>query len=96
MWIAARGHAAVYPIEATLRSGSIQIINAISLWWIGWVSLALAGSGFVPTMIRTVPKRPPVGKRKGFAGRAIEAGARGLPPSFARMSVVLGLQLIAR
>ena len=99
MWIAAREHAAVYPIEATLQSGWIQTINAISLWWIGWVSIALAGSGFVPTMIRTVPNARRLGSGRDSAeeqSRLARAVYRDHLSSFARMSVVLGLQLIAR
>lgn len=65
----------------TLAAICAEIVQGENPWWIGWVSIALAGSGFVPTMIRTVPKCPPVGERKGFGGRAIEAGARGLPRS---------------
>src|SRR5882762_2466242 len=32
-----------------------EIVQGENPWWIGWGSLVLAGSGFVPTMTRTVP-----------------------------------------
>src|SRR5262245_29465037 len=32
-----------------------QIVEGESPWWVGWICLALAGSGLVPTLRRTVP-----------------------------------------
>ena len=76
-----------------------EIVEAASPWWIGWVSLALAGSGVVRSLRRTVPNA----KRLGSAVDTPEVQstlARGIfrdhLVSFARTSVVLGLQLIAR
>jgi hypothetical protein len=68
-------------------------------WWIGWGSIALAGSGFVPTMIRTVPNARRLGMGADSAeeqSRLARAVCRDHMFSFARMSVVLGLQLFAR
>src|SRR3977135_894467 len=39
----------------TLAAIGAEIVQGENAWWIGWGSLALAGSGFVPTMTRTVP-----------------------------------------
>jgi hypothetical protein len=75
-----------------------EIISAKYAWWIGWGSLLLAGSGFVPTMMRTVPNA----RRLGMATdapdeqtRLARAVCRDHMFSFARMSIVLCLQLIA-
>jgi hypothetical protein len=75
-----------------------EIISAKYAWWIGWGSLLLAGSGFVPTMMRTVPNA----RRLGMAAdapdeqtRLARAVCRDHMFSFARMSIVLCLQLIA-
>jgi hypothetical protein len=83
----------------TLASICAEIVQGVYPWWIGWVSLALAGSGFVPTMTRTVPNA----KRLGSAVDSPElqsvlarAVCRDHLFSLARMSGVLVLQLIAR
>jgi hypothetical protein len=83
----------------TLVAIGAQIVEAASPWWIGWGSLALAGSGFVPTIRRTVPNA----RRLGSAQDSLDvqstlarAVCRDHLFSFARMSLVLGLQLIAR
>ena len=75
-----------------------EIISAKYAWWIGWGSLLLAGSGFVPTMMRTVPNA----RRLGMATdapdeqtRLARAVCRDHMFSFARMSIVLCLQLTA-
>jgi hypothetical protein len=75
-----------------------EIISAKYAWWIGWGSLLFAGSGFVPTMMRTVPNA----RRLGMATdapdeqtRLARAVCRDHMFSFARMSIVLCLQLIA-
>jgi hypothetical protein len=39
----------------TLAAICAEIVEDKNPWWIGWGSIVLAGSGFVPTMIRTVP-----------------------------------------
>jgi len=76
-----------------------EIVRGTYAWWIAWGSLLLAGSGFVPTMMRTVPNA----RRLGTAAdtpeeqtRLARAVYRDHVFSFARMSVVLILQLIAR
>jgi hypothetical protein len=67
--------------------------------WIGWVSLALAGSGFVLTITRTLPNAVRLGRgndspeQQSTQARAIY---RDHLVSFACMMVVLGLQLTAR
>src|SRR6266849_5773793 len=76
-----------------------EIVQGENLWWIGWVSIALAGSGFVPTMIRTVPNARRLGSGKDSPeeqSRLARAVCRDHMFSFARMSAVLALQLIAR
>lgn len=76
-----------------------EIVEAVNPWWIGWGSIALAGSGFVPTLTRTVPNARRLGSAKdspeeqSILARAIY---RDHQLSFARISLVLGLQLIAR
>jgi hypothetical protein len=76
-----------------------EIVQGVDPWWIGWVSIALAGSGFVPTMIRTVPNARRLGNGKDSAeeqSRLARAIYRDHLFSLARMSVVLVLQLSAR
>jgi hypothetical protein len=82
----------------TLAAICAEIVEDKNPWWIGWGSIVLAGSGFVPTMIRTVPNA----RRLGMAAdspqeqsRLARAVCRDHMFSFARMVVVLGLQLIA-
>jgi len=41
-----------------------EIVQGENPWWIGWVSLALAGRRFVLTIVRTVPKRGPARPRQ--------------------------------
>jgi hypothetical protein len=83
----------------TLVAIVAQIVEAADPWWIGWGSLALAGSGFVPTLTRTVPNARRLGSAKdspeaqSMLARAV---CRDHLFSFARMTLVLGLQLIAR
>jgi hypothetical protein len=83
----------------TLAAIVAEIVDAQTIWWVGWGSLALAGSGFIPTMRRTVPNA----RRLGSAGDTPEGQTmlarsiyRDHKLSFARMSLVLGLQLLAR
>ncbi|MFI5000765.1 MAG: hypothetical protein ACHQK9_12870 [Reyranellales bacterium] len=76
-----------------------EIVEAANPWWIGWGSLALSGSGVVTTLRRTVPnaKRLGAGQDTPEAQSALaRAVCRDHLLSFARMIVVLGLQLIAR
>ncbi len=76
-----------------------EIVQRVHPWWIGWVSLALVGSGVVTTLGRTVPNARRLGGAKdtpetqSALARAI---CRDHLLSFARTSLVLGLQLIAR
>jgi len=62
----------------TLAAICMEIVRGEYAWWIGWGSLLLAGSGFVPTMTRTA-ERSAIGKRAGHRGRAVETSARDLP-----------------
>src|ERR1700746_2986184 len=39
----------------TLAAICAEIVEDKNAWWISWGSILLAGSGFVPTMMRTVP-----------------------------------------
>jgi len=83
----------------TLVAIGAQIVEAARPWWIGWGSLALAGSGFVLTIRRTVPNARRLGSAKDspeVQSALARAVCRDHLFSFARMSMVLGLQLIAR
>jgi hypothetical protein len=83
----------------TLAAICAEIAQDKNPWWIGWGSLALAGSGFIPTMMRTVPNARRLGSAKDSAeeqSRLARAICRDHMFSFGRMIVVLGLQLIAR
>src|SRR4030095_13046819 len=83
----------------TLVAIGAEIVETATPWWIGWVSMALAGSGFVTTLVRTVPNARRLGSSKdspdeqSSLARAIYRDHRF---SFARMSVVLGLHLMAQ
>jgi hypothetical protein len=83
----------------TLAAICAEIVQGENPWWIGWVSLALAGGGFVLTITRTVPNAVRLGRghdsqeQQSMLARAIY---RDHLLSFARMIVVLGLQLTAR
>ena len=82
----------------TLVAIGAQIVEAASPWWIGWGSLALAGSGFVPTLARTVPNARRLGSAKDSPdtqSTLARSVCRDHLFSFARMSLVLGLQLSA-
>jgi hypothetical protein len=83
----------------TLAAIAAEIWQGENPWWISWVSIALAGSGFVPTMIRTVPNARRLGSGKGSIeeqSTLARAVYRDHLFSFARMIVVLGLQLTAQ
>ena len=45
----------------TLAAICMEILQGQYAWWIGWGSLLLTGSGFVPTMTRTVPNAASTG-----------------------------------
>jgi hypothetical protein len=83
----------------TLAAIGAEIVQDKNPWWIGWVSLALAGSGVVLTIARTVPNAVRLGaasdplQQQSTLARAVY---RDHLSSFARMIVVLGLQLLAR
>ena len=82
----------------TLAAICAEIVQGQNPWWIGWGSIALAGSGFVPTMMRTVPNARRLGTSADTAqeqSRLARAICRDHVFSFARMFVVLVLQLIA-
>ena len=83
----------------TLAAICAEIVQGEKPWWIGWGSLLLAASGFVPTMMRTVPNARRLGSGKDTAeeqSRLARAVCRDHMLSFARMFAVLMLQLIAR
>jgi hypothetical protein len=83
----------------TLAAICVEIVQRENAWWIGWGSLLLAGSGFVPTMMRTVPNARRLGSGKDTAdeqSRLARAVCRDHMFGFARMGCVLILQLIAR
>jgi hypothetical protein len=83
----------------TLAAICAEIVQGENPWWIGWVSLALAGSGFVLTIVRTVPNAVRLGRgndspeQQSTLARAIY---RDHLSSLARIIMVLGLQLAAR
>jgi hypothetical protein len=83
----------------TLAAIGAEIVQGENPWWIGWGSMALAGSGVVVTIARTVPNAVRLGRandtpeRQSTLARAI---CRDHLFSFARMLGVLALQLIAR
>ncbi|HXJ81578.1 MAG TPA: hypothetical protein VMS64_23210 [Candidatus Methylomirabilis sp.] len=83
----------------TLAAVVTEIVKGVRPWWIGWVSLALAGSGAVSTLRRTVPNARRLGRAQDtpeMQSTLARAICRDHLWSFARTSVVLGLQLIAR
>ena len=83
----------------TLAAIVTEIVQGEYAWWIGWGSLLLASSGFVPTMTRTVPNARRLGTAQDSPeeqSRLARAVCRDHMFSFARMSCVLILQLIAR
>jgi hypothetical protein len=83
----------------TLAAICAEIVQGKNPWWIGWGSIALAGSGFVPTMMRTVPNARRLGSAKDSPeeqSRLARAVCRDHVFSFVRMLVVLVLQLSAQ
>ena len=80
----------------TLVAIVAQIVEAADPWWIGWGSLALAGSGLILTLTRTVPNARRLGSAKDSADRQstlARSVCRDHLFSFVRTGVVLGLQL---
>src|SRR3981081_1341028 len=80
----------------TLAAICGEIAQGENAWWVGWGSLVLAASGFVLTMIRTVPNARRLGIGADTAeeqSRLARAVCRDHMFSFARMSAVLILQL---
>ena len=76
-----------------------EIVEGVRPWWIGWVSLALVASGVLSTLRRTVPNARRLGTARDtlqMQSALARAICRDHLWSFARTSVVLGLQLIAR
>jgi hypothetical protein len=75
-----------------------EIVTAGVPWWISWGSLAIAGSGIVPSLTHTVPNAVRLGSRvdsleqQSVLARSMYRAHRG---AFARMSAVLALQLSA-
>jgi hypothetical protein len=80
----------------TLAAIVAQIVEAADPWWIGWGSLALAGSGLILTLTRTVPNARRLGSAKDSPdtqSTLARSVCRDHLLSFVRISVVLGLQL---
>ena len=76
-----------------------EIVAGVRPWWIGWVSLVLAGSGAVFTLRRTVPNARRLGAARDtpeMQSTLARAICRDHLWSFARTFLVLVLQLIAR
>src|SRR5260370_15852516 len=63
----------------TLAAICAEIVQGEYQWWIGWGSLLLAGSRFVPTMIPTVPNARPLGSAQDSAGAPSGLARRGFP-----------------
>jgi hypothetical protein len=83
----------------TLAAIAAEVVFGMYPWWVGWGSLALAATGFVPTMIRTVPNARKLGGGKDSAEKQsllARSICRDHMFGFARMSCVLVLQLFAR
>ena len=83
----------------TLVAIVAELVEGVHPWWIGWVSLALAGSGVVPTLTRTVPNARRLGRAQDtpeIQSTLARAICRDHLFSFARTFLLLGLQLIAR
>ncbi len=83
----------------TLAALVAEIVQGVRPWWIGWVSLALAGSGAVFTLRRTVPNARRLGAAQDtpeVQSTLARAIYRDHLFSFTRTFLVLALQLIAR
>ena len=83
----------------TLAAIVAEIVAGVSPWWVGWLSLALIGSGVVSTLRRTVPNARRLGRAQDtpeLQSTLARSIYRDHLLAFARTSLVLGLQLIAR
>jgi len=81
----------------TLAAIMAEIVEASCPWWVGWGSLALAGSGLVPTLRRTVPNARRLASAKDapeIQSNLARSICRDHMFSFARMFLVLSLQLL--
>ena len=81
----------------TLAAIVAELVEGVHPWWIGWVSLALVGSGVVPTLTRTVPNARRLGRAQDtpeIQSALARAIYRDHLLSFARTFLVLGLQLM--
>ena len=82
----------------TIAAIVAEIVTGVRPPWIGWVSLILVGSGVVSTLRRTVPNARRLGRAEDtpeVQSSLARAIYRDHLFSFARTSLVLGLQLIA-
>ena len=76
-----------------------EIIEARNPWWLAWGSLALALFGIVVVRIRTVPNARRLGRAEDAPDvqtRLARSVYRDHATGFARMLLVLGLQLAAQ
>jgi hypothetical protein len=83
----------------TLAAIGAEIVEGANPWWLGWGSLALAASGVVTTLRRTVPNARRLGSAADPAdvqSTLARAVYRDHVFSFIRIILVLGLQLSAR
>jgi len=48
----------------TLAAIVAELVEGVHPWWIGWLSLVVAGSGVGPTMTRTVPNARRLGRHR--------------------------------
>jgi len=83
----------------TLAAIVAEIVEGVHPWWIGWVSLALVGSGVASTLRRTVSNARRLGRAQDtpeMQSTLARAICRDHLFSFARTLLVLCLQLIAR
>jgi 1,4-dihydroxy-2-naphthoate octaprenyltransferase len=74
----------------------VEIVQGRVPWWASWGSLALAGSGFLPTLLRTVPNARRLGRAADppeVMSTLARAVWRAHLWSFVRMIAVLLLQL---
>ncbi|HEY8155556.1 MAG TPA: hypothetical protein VII72_15625 [Myxococcota bacterium] len=83
----------------TLAAIGVQAAQGGKRWWVAWVSLAIVGLGVVLTLTRTVPNAVRLGSAVDTL--AVQSSlARAIYHdhlfSFARTTLVLGLQLFAK
>ena len=82
----------------TLAAIIAEIVEASRPWWVGWGSLVLAASGLVPTLHRTVPNARRLGSATDtpeIQSNLARSICRDHMFSFARMFLMLGLQLFS-